>query len=268
MANLDVSVRSAINQLAPLWRIRLIEAANGTDAMEINELEKDLSALCRRQASLLCQRIDISGENANWAESYFSSHIANMIADRWAESPVDARNFHYAEHLASIATEPMYAGLPSSWRNTDSEVSFVATTVTAISRCLQAYAKFNLFHFDKPSIQNFFTEQIITTAQEATRLVTPKLTSLPDINSGSSLYQTFIRHAGSALADLWTSASMDIISQYTLASEDEKQELRTPYNLETISQNLSGSMRALAEAAITSLEAGHQLNVSNTLSPA
>lgn len=268
MANAEMTVRSSINQLAPLWRIRLIEASNGTDENEIEAIEKDLGAFCRRQASLLCQRIDISGENANWAESYFSNHIATMVADRWAESPGEARSFQYAEHLASLASEPMYAGLPSSWLGTNSEVSFVATTLNAIARPMQAYLKFNLFHFDRAEIQNYFTEQIITSAQEATRILSPKLTSQLDINSASSLYQTFLRQAGFAISDLWQSASMDIISQYQLANQDQKEELRTPYDLKLISQQLKTAMQALAEAAISSLEVGQQLQVSQTFTPA
>lgn len=265
---MDKTVRSAINQLAPLWRIRLIETANGTDLADIDSIEKDLSALCRRQASLLCQRIDISGENANWAESYFSSHIANMIADQWAEAPSDARSFQYAEHLASLATEPMYAGLPSSWHGTNSEVSFIATTLSAISRPMQAYAKFNLFHFDRDQIQNFFTEQIITSAQHATQIVTPNLSEDLNINSASSMYQTFLRQSGVCLADLWYSASMDLISQYQLANESEKSELRTPYNLEAMSEQHLKSMKALAEAAVKSLGIGAELNSMQSLSPA
>jgi len=263
----EKSARTAINQLAPLWRIRQIESANGTPGDVISDIELRVSALCRREASQLCQTIDIGGDNTAWAESYFSGLIAGMIADKWAEAPQEAESFAYAEHLASLAAEPMYAGLPSSWHGTQAEVSYVATTLSAISRAMQSYSKFNLFHFERDKVQNFFTEQIITSAQEATKRISPKLTEQPDINSASSLYQTLLRQAGTVMADLWQSASVDVISVYRMASHDEREELQTPFDLSILSGQLRSAMNSLADGAILSLDTSQQLKASTSFSP-
>lgn len=254
-------IQSAIKQLSPLWRIRAIETSKGTPGEEIAEIELRIISICKRNSVQLCQNLDITGDNANWAESYFAGVVAGLIADSWTSSPEDAESFAYAEHLSSLATEPMYAGLPSSWTGTDAEVSYAATTLSSVSRVMQAYAKFNLFHFDRQAIQNFFIEQIITTAQQATMRVKPLLAGNTDINSGSSLYQTFLRQAGLALADLWQAESLKSITNYQSASQEQKKSLQVPYDLKQMAESLRNSMESLADAVSVSLNAAHNCSL-------
>jgi hypothetical protein len=266
MNNEVKSNRSSIVQLSPLWRIRLIEEANKTPPEDIEDIEVRVSELCRQHAARLCQTIDISGMDSNWAESYFASHIANLIADKWAESREDAQSFPYDKHLASIASEPMYAGLPSTWHGTSAEVGYVATTLTSISKAMEAYSKFNLFHFNQDEIQGFMTEQIITAASEATFKITSQLSEQPDGNSSASLYQTLLRQAGIALSSLWESASVDLISVYKMANVEQREELQTPYDLELIATQLKKSMDSLVFAATKSLTVANQMKSNSEMS--
>lgn len=258
MAN-DKSIMHALKQLEPLNRIRTLEAAKGMDTDAISDVEVRLSALAKRHAATLCQNLDMAGENANWAESYFTTLICNQIADKWGESPAEAEAFDYASHLSALATEPMYAGLPSSWRETNAEVSFVATTVSAITRAMAAYNKFNLFHFDGEVIQNYFTETIITNATNAVTEVMNKLSEGPDTNSASSLLQSFIRQSGVLMSDIWQTASVEFIKLYELADESQKSTLKTPYSLELLADQHKRSLDTLAQNVIHSLAVSNEL---------
>lgn len=220
------SIASALKQLHPVWRIGVIEATFGTPDEGILDLQLEVKRKCMHEAAELIQTLDIQGAESDWAQSYFASHIARLICDDWPDQREATLNRNYAKHLAAIATEPMYAGLPKSWHNSAAEVSYVATALNALSGAMQAYSDFNLFHFDRDKIQLFFQEAIITHAQEAAVSVAGVIENGTASDSLSSLYQVFLKNAGVEMQDIWRAQSRIFLDRYRTATTEEQLELR------------------------------------------
>jgi len=255
----EVSLLAALKQLQPIWRIGVIEESLGSPPDEIKELQTQLKSKCMKEAATLAQTLDMPGTEQMWAQTYLASHIAKMIADEWPEHREQALKKNYAQHLAALATEPMYAGLPATWHNSAAEVGYVATALNAMSQAMQAYNDYNLLHFDQAAIYLFFQEKIIRHAQEsAARVVTiiPEGTSR---DSFSSLYQSFLKHSGSAMKDVWRSEGTLFLNAYVAADPDTKLKMkRTGGDLLHIGNRHKQAMDSLAGMAIESLAAAQQ----------
>lgn len=250
------SISTAIKQLSPLWRVSLFEQQLGTSKEVIDQIIDTATDHCKKEAALLAQCLDFNNANEDWAKSFFALHIAELIADTWSEKRTECLTFSYCEYLAGLATPNLYSGLPPSWEQTSSEVSYIATCINAMSKSLSAYNKFNLFHFDQEKIHNFFNGLILCKAQECVDKV---ISALPESSKNndsiSSLYQSFIKAAGNALSDLWLAESANFVSTYQLANSEQQELMRTKGgNLKLIEDNFNRAMNNLADFSLIGLE--------------
>lgn len=250
------AISSAIKQLTPLWRVSLFEQQIGTPKDVIDHIITTATNHCKKEASLLAQCLDFNNENEDWAKSYFAFHIAELIADTWNEKRTECLNFSYCEYLAGLATPNLYSGLPPSWEQTSSEVSYIATCINAMSKSISAYNKFNLFHFDQEKIHIYFNGLILCKAQECVDKV---ISALPESSKNndsiSSLYQSFIKAAGSALSDLWLAESASFVTTYQQASSDQQELMRSKGgNLKKIEESFNVAMNSLADCSLNGFE--------------
>lgn len=250
----NISYLAALKNLHPLWRISMLERANGADDEEVKDIQRQAKEKCITEASLLIQRLDFPGMESEWAQSNFAGHIAKLLSDDWAEIGGRALQKSYAEHLAGLASEAMYAGLPSSWHNSAAEVSYVATALNSISNVMSEYQTFNLFHYDQQKIQNFFEETIITQAQRCAAEVLEQNPMIKGDDSFSSLFQSFIKHSGIALADIWRSESTKFINEYNTADAQQKMIMQSKgADLSELAARHDKSMSAMLSMAMRTL---------------
>lgn len=256
----SIQISTAIKLSIPFLRIATIERQFGNSEETVQEIVSAAAKYAKKEAALLSQCLDFRSDDQEWATAFFANHIGELIADNWTEKRTECLSFPYSNYLADFLTADIEAGLPASWKGTSAEVSYTATCVNAMSKALSAYNKFNLFHFDRDKMSNFFSRLILTKSQECVDEVLKVLSeSSRNPDSVSSLYQTFIKAAGIQLSDIWCAESVKFIETYKNSTPEEKRQLeKAGGNLKPVIDGFSVSMRETLQASLNGIQFVHR----------
>lgn len=207
---LGYRVACTLKALTPIQQIIAFEQAGGMSDTDAAKLCREIILACRKHSAYACEAVEMSADSAEWARSYFATHIATQLAEVWPKLGRKALDIDWSVAISEIAVPHFTEGLPPTWKNTDAEVSIAATMMAAVQTIMSAYDSFNLYHLDRNSIQSWATKLLLEKSIEcATRVGDAQ--GLNETNQ-ASLAQSLMKNGGQVMTSVWQGVSRRLIA--------------------------------------------------------
>ncbi len=245
-----------LKTFTPLLQIIAHEQEQGVGDPELSKLARTLMTHIRKQAMDVCIGINLDKSNLDWGRSFFCTAIAEQLATVWPARGRDSLSINWATAFCELAQPIMTTkSIPDNWTNTSTEISIVATTVTAMQNLMREYYLSNLFHTDKSVIQSEFTQLLLQTTSEMVDFVNDHYPQTDE--SRCSLAQSYIKNGGHLLATLWHNYAKTSHRYYHKQATPKEQQYFQQYGfpLADLQTRFKQDMASLRNISLQTIEA-------------
>lgn len=243
---------NSVKQLSHLMRISTLLQLEGAGTEEIAETMEQALQHVKRQAALVCEAMDMTGDiRSSWQYAFYCGQVAELLANDWQPYGRKALDVDYATALSVLTTAKVGDGLPPVWYQSPHEASLQATLASAVCRAMAGYRVYDLHHKDSDEVARQLAYAIV----ESSKYQSSNINLHHGIGDRheAALMQMFIKFSGPILHTEWIRECKSYLREHQATPTGERVQNQGPVDLSPIFNRYRDQLSTLASSSAESL---------------